>query len=222
MPAAMDKAREICKRGPLVLRYLKACMNAQEDFQMKRKNDLEVTYTRYMARHKDFNEGVTAFLEKREPAVYRRINSISGWHPPSLHINLTFKKAKKRGCNMKKRLLAALLASAMALSLAACGNTDTGADNGGDAAANGGSSNEPVVLKMNSIKTTSDPMYEAWSNFCDRINEAANGTLDVQIYPSESLGATTDVIESISKGAPLFRTATSPTWLTTFRTIPRS
>ena len=58
---------------------------------------------------------------------------------------------------MKKRLLAALLASAMALSLAACGNTDTGADNGGDAAANGGSSNEPVVLKMNSIKTTSDP-----------------------------------------------------------------
>lgn len=67
MPAAMDKAREITKRGPLVLRYLKACMNAQEDFQMKRKNDLEVTYTRYMARHDDFREGVTAFLEKREP-----------------------------------------------------------------------------------------------------------------------------------------------------------
>lgn len=67
MPAAMDKAREICRRGPLVLRYLKACMNAQEDFQMKRKNDLEVTYTRYMARHKDFEEGLNAFLEKREP-----------------------------------------------------------------------------------------------------------------------------------------------------------
>lgn len=67
MPAALDKAREICRRGPLVLRYLKACMNAQEDFQMKRKNDLEVTYTRYMARHADFQEGVSAFLEKREP-----------------------------------------------------------------------------------------------------------------------------------------------------------
>ncbi|MCD8356561.1 MAG: enoyl-CoA hydratase/isomerase family protein [Clostridia bacterium] len=67
MPAAVAKAREICKRGPLVLRYLKACLNAQEDFQMKRKNDLEVTYTRYMARHADFKEGVTAFLEKREP-----------------------------------------------------------------------------------------------------------------------------------------------------------
>lgn len=67
MPAAVAKAKEICKRGPLVLRYLKACLNAQEDFQMKRKNDLEVTYTRYMARHTDFKEGVTAFLEKREP-----------------------------------------------------------------------------------------------------------------------------------------------------------
>lgn len=67
MPAAMDKAREMAARGPLVLRHLKACMNAQEDFQMKRKNDLELTHTRYMAQHADFSEGVTAFLEKREP-----------------------------------------------------------------------------------------------------------------------------------------------------------
>lgn len=67
MPAAIAKAKELCKRGPLVLRYLKACMNEQEDFQMHRKNELEVTYTRYMARHADFKEGVSAFLEKREP-----------------------------------------------------------------------------------------------------------------------------------------------------------
>lgn len=99
---------------------------------------------------------------------------------------------------MKKRLLAALLASSMALSLAACGNSSNGS---GEASADNGKTTEPVVLKMNSIKTTNDPMYEAWSSFCDRINEASNGTLDVQIYPSESLGATTDVIESISKGA---------------------
>lgn len=96
---------------------------------------------------------------------------------------------------MKKRLLAALMASAMALSLVACGNgSGNGAGGDGDAA-------KPIVLKMNTIKTTSDPMFEAWSQFCDRINEASNGTLDVQLYPSESLGPTTDVIESISKGA---------------------
>lgn len=67
MPAAMDKARDLCKRGPLILRYLKACLNEQEDFQIHRKDELEVTYTRYMARHADFKEGVSAFLEKREP-----------------------------------------------------------------------------------------------------------------------------------------------------------
>ena len=46
MPAAMDKARELCKRGPLVLRYLKACMNEQEDCQVHRKKEMEVPYTR--------------------------------------------------------------------------------------------------------------------------------------------------------------------------------
>lgn len=64
---AMAKAEELKNKGPLVLRYLKECMNRQEDFQMKRKNDLELTYTRYMARHEDFKEGVSAFLEKRKP-----------------------------------------------------------------------------------------------------------------------------------------------------------
>ncbi|MCL2767816.1 MAG: enoyl-CoA hydratase/isomerase family protein [Synergistaceae bacterium] len=67
MPAATAKAEELCKRGPLLLRYLKACMNEQEDFQMHRKNNMEITYTRYMARHEDFKEGVSAFLDKREP-----------------------------------------------------------------------------------------------------------------------------------------------------------
>lgn len=68
LDAAMGKARELCAKGPLALRYFKACMNRQEDFRMHRKNDLELTYTRYMARHNDFAEGLNAFLEKRPPA----------------------------------------------------------------------------------------------------------------------------------------------------------
>jgi len=68
LESARAKAKELCAKGPLVLRYLKACMNQQEDFQMHRKNDLELTYTRYMARHHDFVEGLNAFLEKRPPS----------------------------------------------------------------------------------------------------------------------------------------------------------
>ncbi len=67
LPTATQKAEELCKRGPLILRYLKACMNEQEDFQMRRKNQAEITYTRYMARHADFTEGISAFIEKRDP-----------------------------------------------------------------------------------------------------------------------------------------------------------
>ena len=106
---------------------------------------------------------------------------------------------------MKKRLLAILLVSSMTLSLAACGGGKT-PNSSGDASSAAGSGNAsgktptPIVIKMNSIKTTTDPMYEKWSQFCDRVNAASEGTLDIQIYPSESLGATTDVIESISKG----------------------
>ncbi|OOB80190.1 MAG: hypothetical protein BEN19_06245 [Epulopiscium sp. Nuni2H_MBin003] len=67
MSTATAKAQHLCTKGPLVLRYLKACLNEQEDFQMQRKNDCELKYTRYMARHNDFREGVNAFLEKRPP-----------------------------------------------------------------------------------------------------------------------------------------------------------
>lgn len=64
---AMNKALELTKQGPHILRYFKACMDRQEDFQMKRKNDLEVLHTRYMAQHDDFHEALKAFLEKRKP-----------------------------------------------------------------------------------------------------------------------------------------------------------
>lgn len=64
---AMELAGRLTQKGPHILRYFKSCMDRQEDFQMRRKNDLEIIHTRYMARHSDFSEAFQAFLEKRNP-----------------------------------------------------------------------------------------------------------------------------------------------------------
>lgn len=64
---AMAMAYRLTEKGPLILRYFKESMDRQEDFQMRRKDELEVLYTRYMASHEDFGEAFQAFLEKRKP-----------------------------------------------------------------------------------------------------------------------------------------------------------
>ena len=72
MAVAVAKAKELCAKGPLILRELKSCMNAQEDFQMYRKNHIEILHTRYMSSSEDFVEALDAFLEKREPQLKGR------------------------------------------------------------------------------------------------------------------------------------------------------
>jgi enoyl-CoA hydratase/carnithine racemase len=65
--AAWEKATELKAKGPLVLRHLKVCMNAQDDYQMDRKNQEEIMHTWEMTKTEDLVEGVKAFLEKRTP-----------------------------------------------------------------------------------------------------------------------------------------------------------
>ncbi len=68
-----------------------------------------------------------------------------------------------------------------------------------------GGKNEVVTLKFNSVLSAMDPNYGYWSEFCNDIAETSNGTLNVEIYPTESLGKTTDMIEAISQGAPILQ-----------------
>ncbi len=65
-----EKAMVLKARGPLVLRHLKQAMNAQDDFQMHRKDQEDIKHTLAMTKTEDLVEGVNAFLEKRTP-VYK-------------------------------------------------------------------------------------------------------------------------------------------------------
>lgn len=64
---------------------------------------------------------------------------------------------------------------------------------------------EPVVLKMNMVPSNTDPTYPLWEEFAKELEDASQGTLKVEVYPSETLGKTTDMIETISKGAPVLQ-----------------
>ncbi|HHX37686.1 MAG TPA: TRAP transporter substrate-binding protein DctP, partial [Clostridiaceae bacterium] len=117
-----------------------------------------------------------------------------------------------------KRILSGLLATSLIFVAASCGGSDndTSDDSATDAAVEtsaadadaekDSSGDQPqVVLKLNSVKSSSDKMYGKWEAFCDRITEASEGTVKVEIYPSETLGKTTDMIEAISKGAAVLQ-----------------
>jgi len=64
---------------------------------------------------------------------------------------------------------------------------------------------EPTILKFNSILSSSDVQFEKWSEFGKEITDASNGTVKVEMYPTEALGKTTDMIQAISKGAPILQ-----------------
>lgn len=63
---------------------------------------------------------------------------------------------------------------------------------------------KPTLIRFNFVKSSTDPTFKSWRGFCDAVEKKSNGTLKIEIFPSESLGRTTDVIESITKGAPMW------------------
>ena len=114
-----------------------------------------------------------------------------------------------------KKAVAILLAVVFALSAAACGASQTAAPTQTKAPANTTTGdtttktetpaeNTPVektLLKFNFTKTSTDPNYDMWCQFAEKLGEASEGTIEMEVYTSEALGATKDVVEMISQGA---------------------
>ena len=108
---------------------------------------------------------------------------------------------------MKKRILALTLAMAAAASLTGCGNGTQGsagsANSAGsaDSAAGSSSGTEPLVLKVNLTVGTSDPQYAWWEDFAADIEEASEGTLELELYTDQSLGTNDEITAAVAGGA---------------------
>lgn len=103
---------------------------------------------------------------------------------------------------MKKNSLLAILLSIFVLAACADRSNNDGETNEVEGSNDDG---EPTTLNMNLVVTTSDPTYALWERFAEEIVEKSEGTLEIELYPSESLGNTTDMIESISQGSPVLQ-----------------
>ncbi|ODT76168.1 MAG: hypothetical protein ABS76_31890 [Pelagibacterium sp. SCN 64-44] len=58
---------------------------------------------------------------------------------------------------------------------------------------------------MNMVVSNQDKTFPLWQEFANELEAASNGTLKVEIFPSEGLGKTVDMIDAISRGAPILQ-----------------
>ena len=106
---------------------------------------------------------------------------------------------------MKKRMLAMLLAAGMCVSLVGCGGgSSASTDSTGDAAkGDSGTPAATTTLKFNFVKSSTDPEYDWYDEYFKDISEASGGEISYELYPSEALGGSADVLEMASFGQPV-------------------
>lgn len=106
---------------------------------------------------------------------------------------------------MKKKLASVLLSALMVFSLAACGGDNSGnpPPSDGNSQGNSADSAKAVNLKFNFVKSSTDPEYEWYDTYFTEIAEASGGCITYDLYPSEGLGPTADMLEAASQGEPV-------------------
>ena len=100
---------------------------------------------------------------------------------------------------MKKKVLALLLALAMALSLAACGGDEPAADDAGDAGdtTSTDSGYPTMTIRLAHDAPLDTPHHEACENIKAQLEERSGGAITVEIYPTQQLGSASEMIESM-------------------------
>lgn len=98
---------------------------------------------------------------------------------------------------MKKMIVLLLVMCFAVGSLSGCGNSSTPDGDGGNS---GGDTTQPIVVKWNTVVAESHPGYALMLEAEKRIEEASEGRLDVQCYPSSQLGADREAYEALGLG----------------------
>lgn len=112
-------------------------------------------------------------------------------------------KSKKK----MKRALAIVLATAMTLTLGACGSSSgtSGALNNAapNAAANSAGSKDKLVIQVAYENNPGEPVDTSAKEWQKLVAEKSNGTMEIKLFPSSQLGSKTDLIDQIVMGEPI-------------------
>lgn len=109
---------------------------------------------------------------------------------------MKYENATKYRISLRKVLAATTLATGLTLASYASAQT-------------------PTLLRMNMVISNQDAHFPLWQEFAKDLEAKSKGTLKVEVYPTESLGKTVDMIQAISKGAPILQDS-DPTHLSNF------
>ena len=99
---------------------------------------------------------------------------------------------------MKRKLLLSLLVLSLIITLVACSGNGSSAPaaSGG----NGGAA-QTYVLKVGTVTSETDPLFEGLKVFKANVEERTGGAVEVELYSGAQLGADEDVLEQAIVGA---------------------
>lgn len=71
------------------------------------------------------------------------------------------------------------------------------------------SASSPLVLKMSWAGTEADFRGQSYKMFAENVEKRTNGAIKCELFPSNQLGSSKDVIEMISQGSPIIETCSA-------------
>lgn len=102
---------------------------------------------------------------------------------------------------MKRKVWSLVLCLVMVLSLAACGGSSGTEEEASDGESGGGSSADPIVIKISHQNAITHPTQKGLEKFKELLEEKSNGTMTCDIYDSAVLGNDTSNLQQVIAGS---------------------